>query len=184
MPLDVLSFLESPFLFPPLLPPGFRLHSVCKSVGSILERNSTNKSAQSIRPVRVGHVCPEHGAAEEFSSRPNLRSNRELAQPSVISRRNVAVRVIEPSFARQREVLGEEHFRPRSERDPLLPRMLWVAIFRALVNEDRHDGEPVIRLEQYLFGEQKPRGAVDEAGRVVNGRAEIASWACTILDSK
>src|SRR5216683_1753618 len=62
--------------------------------------------------------------------------------------------------------------------------MLWVAIFRALVNENRHDGEPVIGLEQYLFREQKPRGAVDETRWIVNGCAEIAGWAGTILDSE
>src|SRR5439155_3669129 len=171
-------------MLPPLLPPRFCLHSVCYAPRSILKRNSTNKSAQSIRPVCVSHECPEHRTAEELLSRPNLRSDGELAQPSIVSWRDLAVGVIESSFERQREILGEEHFRPCSERDPLLPRMLWVAIFRALVNENRHDGEPVIRLKQYLLREQKPCGAVDETRWVVNGCAEIAGWAGTILDSK
>src|SRR6266404_8749827 len=115
MPLDVLSFLESPFLLPPLLPPGFCLHSVSKAVGSILERNSTNKSAQPIRPICVRHECPEHGTTEEFSSRPNLRSDRELAQPSVVSRGDLAVRVIKPSLKCMGEILRKENFRSRSE---------------------------------------------------------------------
>jgi len=35
----------------------------------------------------------------------------------------------------------------------LLPPLLWAAIFYALVNEDRHDREPLIRLQQHLLGE-------------------------------
>src|SRR6266404_9717032 len=62
--------------------------------------------------------------------------------------------------------------------------MLWVAIFRALVNENRHDGEPVIRLEQYLLREQKPCGAVDEAGRVVDGCTEITGDPGAVLNAK
>src|SRR6266403_5256245 len=110
MPLDVLSFLESPFLSPPLLPPGFCLHSVSKAVGSILERNSANKPAQSIRPVRVSEECAQNRTAEELLSRANLWSDREFSQPSVISRRDLAVRVIKPSLKCKGEILRKENF--------------------------------------------------------------------------
>src|SRR5262249_50727117 len=64
------------------------------------------------------------------------------------------------------------------------PRVLRVAILGTLINEDRHDGESVIGLEQYLFCEQKPRGAVDELGRIVDRCTKVAGRAGTILDAK
>src|SRR5262249_14257328 len=155
-----LLFLELPFAV--LLPPCFRLHTVSQAAGSILKRNSADKSAQPAGPVAIGQKRSQHRPAKELPSSPNLRSDRELAQPSIVRRRNLAVGMIETSFERQREIVGEEHLRPRAERDPLLPRMLRVAIFRTLVNEDWHDRELVVRLEQYLFREQKSRCAIDK----------------------
>src|SRR5215510_9184026 len=59
-----------------------------------------------------------------------------------------------------------------------------VAIFQSLVNEDRHDGKPVVGLEQDIFRDKKSRRAVNESSRVINGGAEVAGRTRTILNAK
>src|SRR6476661_2862667 len=93
--------LSSPRLF---LPPGFSLHSVCKSVRSILKRPAADESTQTVRPIRVGQECPQHGTAEELAAGPDLRRNRELSQPA-IELAGAAVRVIGAAFKSQRKIL-------------------------------------------------------------------------------
>src|SRR4029077_14592087 len=179
------SFLRQVELpFTNLLPPGFRLHAVCKAACSIRERKSANKSAQPTRPIRVRHECPQDRTAEEFSSRSNLWSDREFAQPPVIGWRDLAVGVIESPFERQGEILREKNLWPRAERDPLLPWVLRVHSFCALVDENRHDGKSFVWLNHDLFGDQKPSAAVDEPGWVVNGCAEITRGPGSILNAK
>ena len=107
------------------------MHAVRKAACSIVERNPADKSAQPIRPIRVRHECPQDRTAEEFSSRSDLWSDREFAQPPVIGWRDLAVGVIESPFERQGEILREKKLWPRAERDPLLPWVLGVAILGA-----------------------------------------------------
>src|SRR5271168_1824397 len=96
------------------LPPGFRLHPVCETAGSVLERDSTHQTAEPVGPVRVGQENAQYRPAEELSACSNLRRDREFAQPPVELRIAVcgcykAFGVVKPTLERQREILGEEN---------------------------------------------------------------------------
>src|SRR5271168_2678607 len=65
------------------LPPGFRLHPVCETAGSVLERDSTHQATETVGPIRVRHKQSQNGPAEELSAGSNLRRDREFAQPPV-----------------------------------------------------------------------------------------------------
>ena len=65
------------------LPPRFRLYAIRKPVGSVLKRNSTDKSPKPIRPIRVGQKHPQYRPAEKLAARSDLRRDGEFAQPTV-----------------------------------------------------------------------------------------------------
>src|SRR5262249_19602379 len=174
-------FLELPFSVS--LPPRLGLYSVSEPVGSILERNSTYKSAQSIRPVRVSQKCAKDRAAEELASSSDLWRDREFPEPAIVLA-STAARVIKAALERERKALGEENLRPRAERRPLVPAVLRISIPRALKNEDWHDGKLVVRLKQNIFGKQESRSAVDKSARLVDRRAEVAGGPGAVLKAK
>src|SRR5262249_32797869 len=100
--------------------PGFCLHSVCKSVGSILKWDAAHESTQTIRPARVSQERAQHRTAEELAAGSDLRRNGELSQPA-IELAGAAVGVIGTAFKRKRKILGKEHLRPGAERYPVVP---------------------------------------------------------------
>ena len=92
--------------------------------------------------------------------------------------------MIEPRLERQRKILGEEDFRSGAERDPLVPVVLRIAVLAPLVDEDRHDGEPVVRLKEHLFRDKESGRAVQKRRRIVDRRAEVAGRSGSVLDGK
>ena len=64
-----------------------------------------------------------------------------------------------------------------------------IAIFRSLVNEDRHDRELIVWLKQKLFGNQELSLAVNKRSgilydRATSGRTEIAGSAGAVLNTE
>src|ERR1700739_3572537 len=64
-----------------------------------------------------------------------------------------------------------------------------IAIFRPLVNEDRHDGELIVWLQPNRFGDQKLSLAVNKRARgfydrTASGRTEIAGDAGSVLNTE
>ena len=84
----------------------------------------------------------------------------------------------------KRDMIGEEDFRSRSKGLPLRPGVLWVSILVLLVDEDGHDPELVIRLKDNLFCHQEPCRVIFIRIRVINGCAEVAGRAGSVLDGK
>ena len=62
--------------------------------------------------------------------------------------------------------------------------MKGIAVLRSLKDKDRHDRELLVGLEEYLFGQQKPHGAVHKSAWIVNRCAEVARCAGPVLNSK
>src|SRR5262249_4966448 len=139
----------------PLLKPGFCLDSVCQAIRASQVGHAADESAESFRPVRIGEKRAQNRAAEELSSGSDLGSDRKLAKPTCIQAVS-AFGAVQASFKGQREMIGEEIFGPGAERDPLIPSVIRDAVFEALVNEDRHDSEFLIRLKEDLLGHEQP----------------------------
>src|SRR5262249_53344348 len=132
------------------LPPRLGLNAISQATRSLLVGRSTDKAAESVRPVGVGQEGTQDRPAEELSSGSDLRRDRELAQPAIVLSAP-AVGMIEAALERERDVLREEEFGPGAKRHPLIPIMPGVAVLQPLVDEDRHDGEPVVRLEEEVL---------------------------------
>ena len=79
-------------------------------------------------------------------ARANLRSDGDLTQPAVIEML-ATPDAVETGLECEREVFGEEPFRPRTERHPVVEPVLRVAIVETLKDCDGHDGELVIGLK-------------------------------------
>src|SRR4029434_3549590 len=120
---------------------------------------------------------------EELAPSSNLRRDGKFPQPPIVLP-CTAVRVIETSLKGDGKILGEEDFWPRAKRDPLIPPMLRIAIFRSLQNKDRHDRELVVGLKQHVLSQHESSGAVNESSRVINGCAEVAGGPSAILNAK
>src|SRR5258705_9709755 len=126
-----------------VLPPRFGLHAVGEAILSILKRNSADEATEAVRPVRVGCKETQYGSAEELAACPDLRCDREFAEPPAVLT-ITAARVIEPALEREGEMISKEDLWPGAKRDPLIPPISRIAVLRPLVDEDRHDGESVI----------------------------------------
>src|SRR5215472_15844379 len=161
-------------------PPVFSLYAVSQSTRSILIRCSAHKAAKSVRPVCIGQEGAQHGPAEKLSARSNLRRDRVLAQPAVVLPR--AVGVIESGLERQGDVFGKENFRSGAKRDPLIPVVMRIAVFGPLINKDWHNREPVVWLQQQMFGDHKSCRAIDKRRWVVDRRTEVAGRASSVPD--
>jgi hypothetical protein len=99
------------------------------------------------------------------------------------------VGVVEAALDSQRHMLCKENFWPNPEGNPLIPTVPGIPVFGALIDEDRHEGEPVIRLNENLFGHEELGRAVEEAIRIrdygaASVRAEVAGRAGAVLDSE
>src|SRR6185436_14399428 len=82
------------------------------------------------------------------------------------------------------EVLAEEEHGPRAEGNPLVPAVLRIAVAAPLVDEDRHDGKPLVRLQQHVLGDQEALPAVEKERGVVDARAEVGGRALPVLDAE
>jgi hypothetical protein len=75
------------------------LHYICNTVGSVLEGNPADKSAQSTGPICIRHECPQYRAAEELAAGSDLWGDSDLSQPPIMA--GAAVGVIETSPERE-----------------------------------------------------------------------------------
>src|SRR5262249_7868233 len=137
------------------LPPCFGLHAVTKPAGSVLERDAAHQTAEAVGPIRVSHEQAQDRLAKELTARSDLRCDCELTQPTVelpvaILGSHKTVGVINPSFKRQGKIFGEEDFRPRAKRCPIVEAMARLPVPLPLKDEDRHDGESVVRLKEQV----------------------------------
>ena len=91
--------------------------------------------------------------------------------------------MIEPGFERQREVLVKRP--PASpQTKPIDSSRAGIAILRPLVNEDRHDGKPVVRLKKQVFHYLKRCRAAHIGRRIVDRSAEVAGRPSAILNAE
>src|SRR6267142_2171727 len=123
-----------------LLPPRYGLHAVGEAILSILKRNSADEATEAVRPVCVGYKETQYGPAEEPAACPDLRRDRESAEPPVVLT-ITAVGVIEPALEREGEMICKEDLWPGAKRNPPVPPISWIAVLRPLVDENRHNGE-------------------------------------------
>src|SRR6516162_9478627 len=126
------------------LPPGFGLQAISQSVGPAEIRDPTHQAPEAVRPTCVGQEGTKHRPAEKLPAGADLRRDGELAEPAVVLPR--AVCVVESPFERQRDIFGEEDLRPSAERHPVVPAVLRIPVFQALVDEDGHDCKVIVRL--------------------------------------
>ena len=87
-------------------PPSFRLHTVGEPAGSVLERDTTDETAEAVGPIRIGQKQAQHGPAEELAACSDLRRNGEFAQPAIelpvpVLCSDKAFRVVEPALEGQ-----------------------------------------------------------------------------------
>src|SRR5215469_10348203 len=164
------------------LPPRFGLHSVGQATGLVLIWCSAHHATESVRPACKGQEGAQHRSAEKLVPGSDLRRDRDLAQPSVVL--TTAVRVVEPSLDRKREMFGEEVFRSGAKRDPLVPVVVRIAVLGPLVNEDRHNGELFVWLKQQVFCDEKSLRTVDERRWIRDRRTEVAGRSGSVLEGK
>src|ERR1700678_1815928 len=86
-------------------------------------------------------------------------------------------------------MLGEENLRPHAKRNPLIPRVLRIAVFRALKEENWHDGEHVVQLKEEMFCNENLSRSIDKKRwirdrRAVSGIAEVTGCSGSILRGK
>ena len=132
------------------LPTRFGLHAVGEAAGSAGIRNPSDETSESVRPVGIGHKKTQDRTAEEFAPRADLRGDGEFAEPAAME----AVargHTIEAWFQRERNVIGEKELRSGAEGVPLRGTVLRLPVARPLVDEERHDGELRIWLDQTIF---------------------------------
>src|SRR6266851_1359930 len=149
---------------------------------SFREVRNPHKTAESFGPTCISQEGVQYGAAEKLSAGSELRGNGELAQPAVVL--TATVRVVESSLKRKREIFGKEDFWPGTKRDPLVPVVLRITVFGSLVDENWHDGEPVVRLKDHLFCDQKPCRAVYKRGGIIYRCTEVARRSGSVLDAE
>src|SRR6202021_2069781 len=99
------------------------------------------------------------------------------------------MRMIESAIAGQRNIFGEEHFRPHAKRCPLHPVVLRITVFGPLVDEDWHHRKPIVWLKDHLLGGQKLSRVVDIRRRVRDHGAaptttKVAGRSGPVLDAK
>jgi Lyase len=156
----------------------------------VLEGLAANISPEAIGPVAIRKECTHNRTAEEFPARANLRRDCHLAEPTVVAGLiGIAVRVIEASLDRQRNILIEEDLGSRSERYTLVPPVFRIAVLSSLQNEDRHDCELIVWLVQHLLDNKELCAVIEEGACWLDssstaGRAEVARRACTVLDGQ
>src|SRR5258707_12653149 len=171
------------------LPPRFRLYSVSEPAGSVLEWNSSDQTAEPIRPIRVGQKHTQHRPAEKLAACSDLRRNREFAQPAIelgvpVLRRDKTFGVVKPGLEREGQILGEEHFRSYAKRRPIVEPVSRLPVPFPLENEDRHYGKSVVGLKEQMIRNQQSFGALQEGFGVLDGRAEVAGSPFPVLDGK
>src|SRR5215469_5597400 len=135
------------------LPPMFRLHTIGEAVRLVRERNTADQTAKAVRPVSIRNEGAQHRTIEELSSRSDLWCDGDLSKPAVVLT-STAMGVIKASFDRERHVLCEKHLRTRAKRHPLIPTVLRYSVSCSLVDEDGHDREFLIGLDQHLLRRQ------------------------------
>src|SRR5713101_2367490 len=101
-----------------------------------------------------------------------------------VLRKNKAFGVVESGLERQRDVFGEKDFWPRAKRDPLVPVVLRIPVFAALVDENWHDGELLVRLKEHLFYGQKPGRAMEKRRWIIDRGTEVACCSGSVLNGK
>ena len=159
-----------------MLPPGFRLHPIREPARSVLERDPSHETAESVRPVGIGQERPQNWAAEKLPASSDLRRDGKFAEPAVnigrtVLRYDVPFRVVEACFEGERKILREKDLRSRAKRRPLVPVMLRISVFAPLVEKDRHDRESVVWLKKQLLYDEQLFSLVDELCRVRNSRS-------------
>src|SRR6266481_8536003 len=142
------------------LPPRFRQHPIREPASSVLEWNSAHQTTEPVRPIRISQKHAQHRPAEESAACADLRRDREFAEPAVelsiaVLRRNKAFRVVKPSLKSQEKVLSEKNFGSQAERGPVIKPMARLAVPLPLEDENRHDGESVVGLNQQMFRDQQ-----------------------------
>src|SRR5260370_20557924 len=171
------------------LPPRFRLNPIREPAGSVLEWNSANQTTEPVRPIRISQKHPQHRPAEELAARADLRRNSEFAEPAVelssaVLRRDKTFRVVESTLKCQGNVLSEKHFGSQSERGPVIKPMAMLAVPLPLKDENRHDGESVVGLNQQMFRDQQSFGTLQERSRILDRSAEISCCTLPVLDGE
>src|SRR6185295_1026680 len=81
-------------------------------------------------------------------------------------------------------MICEKDLWPGADRDPPAPPILRIATLCPLVDEDRLDGELIIRLKQQVFYYPESLRIFEKRSWVINRRTEIAGCSLTILDRK
>ena len=120
-----------------------------------------------MRPASVSYKCAQYWAAKELSTRSDLRRYRKLTYPALVL--TGIARVVKSGLNCQGDMIRKEDFRSCSNRLPLRPGVSWVSILALLVNEDGHDPELVVRLNDNLRCNQQPCQAILVRIRVING---------------
>src|SRR6266403_765088 len=141
------------------LPPRFRLNPIREPAGSVLEWNSAHQTTEPVRPIRISQKHTQHRPAEELAACADLRGDREFAEPAIelriaVLRRNKAFCVVEPALKREGKILSEKHFGSQSERGPIVEAVAGLAVPLPLEDENRHDGESVVGLNQQMLRDQ------------------------------
>src|SRR5262245_16376889 len=162
------------------LEPRLGLHAVRQAMRSIPEGNSADEALQAIRPVCVRCKHAQYGPAEELAACPDLRRDGKFAEPAVVLSVS-AVCVIEPTLKCKREILRKENLWPRANRYPVVPTVSWISVLRPLICNDRHDREPVIWLNEEMFGDAESSRTLEERRRVVDRRTKVAGHSCSVL---
>ena len=79
-----------------------------------------------------------------------LPARFDLAEPAAVET-ITGGHAIEAGLQCQRNMVGEEELRPGAEGVPLCRAVLRIAVACPLVDEERHNGELGVRLDQKVF---------------------------------
>ena len=74
----------------------------------------------------------------------------DLAEPAAVEA-ITSGHSIEAGLQWERDVVAEEELRPGAEGVPLCRAVLWIAVACPLVDEERHNGELGVRLDQKVL---------------------------------
>src|SRR5262249_49860098 len=84
----------------------------------------------------------------------------------------------------ERDVVGKKEFRPGTEGIPLRRTMVRHTVARPLIDEERHDSELLIRLDQKVFLNEQSLLVLEKRSWVVQGSAEVTCRALAIANRK
>src|SRR5439155_617169 len=71
-----------------------------------------------------------------------------------------------------------------ANRYPPVPAIRRIAAPRSLINNDRHDGELVVRLNKEMFCDPESFRTLEKRSRVVDRRTKVTGCSLSVLDGK